>query len=341
MDSTNQKTVSVIVPVYNVKQYLEECIESIIEQTHQNLNIILVDDGSTDGSSGVCDLWAERDSRIHTMHKQNGGLSSARNAGLRAASGEYVLFVDSDDRISTALVERSLERITNDGSDICLFKHILYDDETSTTSDYKESHKFPPDTISDSKEALLNLFHQRIHNYAVLRVVKSELYKRIDFTFPNGMYMEDLATTAWLLSNAKSISYLNEPLYYYRTRSGSIFQTWNEKLANDYVCALKMMEESIRDKKSVWQEAENYVLKMLFYSWMVTGRDNEAIDSKTQARIKNMIEREIRQRLRKEHGYKPTATNQIKWAALKLGALSAADALRQTTHKAMRKLEKP
>ena len=109
-----EKLISVIIPIYKVEQYLDECVESIIKQTYKNLEIILVDDGSPDGCPQMCDEWARKDERIRVVHKKNGGLSSARNAGLDVATGEYVSFVDSDDFIATDALRSLYERFHGD-----------------------------------------------------------------------------------------------------------------------------------------------------------------------------------------------------------------------------------
>ena len=116
--------ISVIVPVYNVAPYLTRCLDSIVMQTWQNLEIILVDDGSRDDSVGICDLYAARDARIRVIHKENGGLSSARNAGLDIAAGEYVGFVDSDDWIEPDMFEYLLQNAENYGADIATCGHV-------------------------------------------------------------------------------------------------------------------------------------------------------------------------------------------------------------------------
>ena len=112
--------VSIIVPVYKVEKYLDKCIESIVGQTYENLEIILVDDGSPDNCPAMCDRWAEKDSRIKVIHKENGGLSSARNAGLDACTGEYIYFLDSDDYIAENCIEMLFNTIISDGSDMCI-----------------------------------------------------------------------------------------------------------------------------------------------------------------------------------------------------------------------------
>lgn len=131
--------VTVIVPVYNVEKYLGKCIESIVGQTHQNLEIILVDDGSKDQSGMMCDCWKEKDKRITVVHKENGGLSSARNAALDICHGDYVLFVDSDDYLDKCAIEIMLDDAVKSDADIveASFYHI-YDDRQYTKSKEKE-----------------------------------------------------------------------------------------------------------------------------------------------------------------------------------------------------------
>ena len=125
-----EKKVSVIIPVYNVKEYVEKCVETVIKQTYSNLEIILVDDGATDGSGEICDKLACKDQRIEVIHKKNGGLSDARNAGLKVVTGEYYLFVDSDDWISVNMVKRLVDCAEKEDADIvcCGFFDVMKDE---------------------------------------------------------------------------------------------------------------------------------------------------------------------------------------------------------------------
>ena len=115
----NEQLISVIVAVYNVEKYLDKCVESIVNQTYHELEIILVDDGSKDNSGKICDEWAEKDSRIHVIHKQNGGLSDARNYGLKASNGEWICFVDGDDYISLNMYEKLYKNRLKQGITVC------------------------------------------------------------------------------------------------------------------------------------------------------------------------------------------------------------------------------
>ena len=120
------KLISIIVPVYNVEKYVAECIESIIKQTYQNLEILLIDDGSTDNSGKICDKYAEKDKRIKIIHKENGGVSSARNLGLDLAQGEYIAFIDSDDFVSNKYIESLYSAIEHKDAEIVLSKYSNY-----------------------------------------------------------------------------------------------------------------------------------------------------------------------------------------------------------------------
>ena len=147
--------ISVIVPVYKVEKYLDRCVESIVNQTYKNLEIILVDDGSPDNCPAMCDAWAKKDSRIKVIHKENGGLSDARNAGMRLASGEYICFVDSDDwmdRNTEMTIDKIISRIGNRQSVIVL-QHDLYVEsvnavETVIKWGLENGYKFMPLTTS-------------------------------------------------------------------------------------------------------------------------------------------------------------------------------------------------
>lgn len=141
--------ISVIVPIYNVEKYLDKCIESIVNQTYKNLEIILVDDGSPDNCPEICDKWAEKDNRIKVVHKENGGAGSARNAGLEASSGEWIGFVDGDDSIDEDFYEALLDK-SNDGYyDVvaCGFKYISKDETRLSDNYYNEEHVFTKDEL--------------------------------------------------------------------------------------------------------------------------------------------------------------------------------------------------
>jgi exopolysaccharide biosynthesis predicted pyruvyltransferase EpsI/GT2 family glycosyltransferase len=214
---TNKGLISVIVPVYNVEKYISKCIDSIINQSYKNLEIILVDDGSKDNSGVICDNYALKDKRIKVIHKKNGGLSSARNCGIDAANGDYFGFVDSDDWIDKDMYYSLLDSLIKNESDIAICGYYEY-----CNNKVRFHSCCVGETIYDNKEAMAKLIQDNTFgNFAVNKLYKKQLFKEI--RYPVGMNMEDLGTTYKLFSEAKRISVIESPMYYYFVkREGSI-----------------------------------------------------------------------------------------------------------------------
>ncbi|WP_307993505.1 glycosyltransferase [uncultured Intestinibacter sp.] len=213
----NQK-ISVIVPIYKVEDYLHRCVDSIINQTYTNLEIILVDDGSPDNCPMICDEYAEKDNRIKVIHKKNGGLSDARNAGLDIATGEYIGFVDSDDYISLSFYERLMNIMIVTESDIVECGVKKFKDSNEICDVKYENLNF---STFSTLEAMQNL----ITNHILSTTVWNKIYKReiIDkLRFKVGKTNEDDFYTYLAFDNASKITKLNEELYYYLQREDSI-----------------------------------------------------------------------------------------------------------------------
>ncbi|MBQ7890388.1 MAG: glycosyltransferase [Erysipelotrichaceae bacterium] len=206
--------ISVIVPVYKVGEYLDECVQSIVSQTYKNLEIILVDDGSPDQCPEMCDKWANKDDRIRLIHKKNGGLSDARNAGLDIATGDYIAFVDSDDWIQHDMYERMLNALIESEADICAcgIKACFPDKESSLNAKA---------VIGASEKVLEMIYSDTIYPVAAWnKLYKKELWK--DFRFPVGKICEDAFTTYLLVHKANKIVQIEDLLYNYRIRENSI-----------------------------------------------------------------------------------------------------------------------
>lgn len=218
--------VSVIVPIYNVEQYLVKCIESLLIQSLKDIEIILVDDGATDNSPNICDEYALKDNRVKVIHKQNGGLSDARNIGIEIAQGEYIAFLDSDDWVESNFYEYLYNLIEKEHADIAQCDYVkVYSDEA--TIDFKETIK---ESVHTGIEALYLLHSEE---YVKTLVVWNKLYKRELFKnirFPKGKVHEDEFTTYKVLHQASKVVNSNLPMVYYRQREGSIMaQEFNEK----------------------------------------------------------------------------------------------------------------
>ena len=215
--------ISVIVPVYKVEEYLDQCVKSIVGQTYHNLEIILVDDGSPDECPRKCDEWTKQDKRIRVIHKKNGGLSDARNAGLRMASGTYVSFIDSDDWISPDFYENLYCSIIKNNAQIAA-SGIIW-----AYKDHLQSDKFIYNKqVFSSEEALSTLIQGRgFYAVAWNKLYRKTLFEGIEF--PVGKLHEDEFVTYRLVGKATKLVLCQKVIYYYRQREGSIMQEWSIK----------------------------------------------------------------------------------------------------------------
>ena len=212
-------TVSIIIPVYQVEKYLDKCIASVVGQTYQNLQIILIDDGSTDRSPAICDGWKSRDPRITVVHQPNGGLSRARNAGLKLATGEFVGFVDSDDWIEPLMIETLLAAMQETDADIAVCNFQV---EPQELRDNQKKMCSLERTLYSSKEALKMLLKGEgfIHSFVWNKLFKRSVIANIDF--PSGKIYEDLLWTPMVIGNANMIICLDSILYHYIQREDSL-----------------------------------------------------------------------------------------------------------------------
>ena len=235
--------VSIIIPVYNVQDYLARCVDSVLTQTYTDLEIILVDDGSIDISGDICDEYALHDARVRVIHKENGGLSDARNAGLDVARGNYVAFIDADDYVHPSFVELLLKTINETGAQIAV----------STWQELKDGDKprkvktrRPRCTILTQEEAISSVFYQKKLNHsACSRIFETQLFNNI--RFPEGMLYEDLAIIYPLLCKVEKVALINTPMYYYMHRQGSIITTMSLRRTH-VLDHIERIEEQVTDE---------------------------------------------------------------------------------------------
>lgn len=211
-------TISIIVPVYNVEKYLRRAIDSILNQTYPHLEILLIDDGSTDHSGLICEEYSQMDKRVTVYHKQNGGLSDARNFGLKKATGQYIGFVDSDDYLHPEMYRIMYNALQDNDCDIAEvdFEMVHDSNKMPIINEISEvlTKKF------DHTEAMINIMLDYCGNYAWNKLYKRELWNKIEF--PYGRLFEDVATTYKIVDAASSMIRIYIPLYYYTVRAGSI-----------------------------------------------------------------------------------------------------------------------
>lgn len=239
--------ISVIVPVYRVEQYLEKCVSSIVGQTYKNLEIILVDDGSPDHCPQLCDDWAKRDTRIQVVHKKNGGLSDARNAGLHASTGDLILFVDSDDWIEPEMAEKLEEAIRVYHADMALCQFVKsFPDGSERRMFSKESEV----TVYGQKEMMeLLLGDLEISNHVWRRLYRRNILQ--EDPFPKGKNYEDIYVMAEIIGRCNTFVSLNTAYYHYRQNENGILKNKSYKNIADYLDALA---KSYQDIQSAYPE---------------------------------------------------------------------------------------
>lgn len=211
--------ITVVLPIYNVAKWLDTCIQSIVKQTYRNLQIILVDDGSTDESPTICERWAAKDNRINVVHQQNAGLSAARNTGLRLRKGEYVCFVDSDDYVEHDYVQRMLDTALAEQADMVVC-NVRKEDENGDTPAEEADPGFETKTLTSRQYMIYAMQSSWKHIVAWNKLYRSEIWD--DLTYPVGKIHEDEFVFAQLVVRCRRVACINDVLYHYVQHDGSI-----------------------------------------------------------------------------------------------------------------------
>lgn len=286
--------ISIIVPVYKVEQYLPRCIASLVGQTYKNIEIILVDDGSPDKCGEICDEYAKKDKRIKVIHKANGGLSSARNAGLDIAIGKYICFVDSDDYLMENYIERLHKSITENNADIaqCEFIETSDDEVVLTKENFVE-------TVFNGEE-MIGKIYDYYGIYVSTIVVWTKIYKKELFEnirFPIGRIHEDEATTYKLFYKAKKVAVTNEKLYCYFKADGSITRSGFSVKKIDYLRAVEERAEFFKEKGLIEfyiRDIKNYMVTSVKYSMKISDKKiKKELMEKSHEYYKKIMELDI------------------------------------------------
>lgn len=263
--------ISIIIPVYNVEKYLNKCIESVVKQTFKNLEIILIDDGSTDSSGNICDEWKMKDERIIVIHKENGGVSSARNAGLDIAQGEYVGFVDSDDYIDNQMYEVLLKQTQKFNTELSFCNFFDVDEKGK-----KESSNMEYKCILTKKEVMSGMFQNNNENFALWnKLVKREKLKNIKFDENIKIY-EDALFCFQMIENVNSISFCKNNLYFYTDREGSTLMEENIKSKVTTLIAMEKINKILEknDIQERFQQQCDYIGRVYLYEEISKNQNN-------------------------------------------------------------------
>lgn len=275
--------ISIIIPVYNVEKYLRECLDSVINQTYKKLQIIIVDDGSTDNSGKICDEYAERDDRITVIHQKNQGAGAAKNAGLKLIIGNYFALIDSDDYIELNMYEKMIEYILNYNVDVvqCKYKKIYVDSVSSG------NFSISKDTARklSSEKYLLEILNDWRYSIFWNKLFKSNLLES-NIQFPVGRKIDDEFFTYKLISRADYVLNVNDAFYNYRMRSSSVMNSNNnDRLINDRLdCFIERYNFIVQNRPSLKKAYYAHLSELLlFYR-------NQVVDENITNKINSLIE---------------------------------------------------
>ena len=272
--------ISVIIPIYKVEAYLKECVDSVLGQSYRDIEVLLVDDGSPDRCPEICDEYAQIDSRVRVIHQKNQGLSDARNAGLEQMTGDYFVFLDSDDWWADNKVLKDLADLINGHkADIVLFDRITYTSDGKIHYPNTEALKRINDlTFAD---AIMELSKQgKFDISAATKIVKSSIVKSNNIRFVRGLLSEDIDWTFNLFQYLNSLAGLERPVYCYRKRVGSITDSVGEKNIKDHLCIVENWAPKVLQNPDYSEELKCALLGELCYQYFILRGNILRIDKK-------------------------------------------------------------
>lgn len=226
MKLNSKDLISIIIPVYNVETYVNRCLTSVQNQTYDNIEVIIVDDGSTDDSGVICDAMSVKDSRLKVLHKPNGGLSSARNVGIETACGKYIAFVDSDDFLHEEYISHMYRIAVESGAEI-----VICDYEKGGKSEFTANDSYKSYDVYTSSQMLENWHADlcELETTACNKLILRELLVKTEFCYPEGVFYEDVRTTHLLVESAGKVAVTKRKLYYYYQRKNSTTKSLRSK----------------------------------------------------------------------------------------------------------------
>ena len=242
---------SIVIPIFKVEKYLKECVESVLNQTFKDIEVILVDDGSPDSCPDICDEYDNKDSRIIVIHKQNGGLSSARNAGLKVVSGEYTVFLDSDDfYIHDDFIEKAYAKLMDKKVDILCFRRTKFFDDTKSFSEKTALYSEEIENTLQYGNLIYKLSKEDLlEAAATMKFIKTKALKNNDLYFKEGIFSEDVEWAFRLYPVLKSGTVFNYPDYAYRLREKSITHSIGIKNVEDVFYSIETYADKIKDSR--------------------------------------------------------------------------------------------
>lgn len=281
--------VTVIIPVYNVEEYLRQCLDSVLAQTYKNLEVILVDDGSTDSSIKICQEYCDRDERFKLYKKENGGASSARNLGLEKASGDYLFFLDSDDWIDVDAINKMVHIALHEDVDFVFSEAIAFDDKTGKT--YLEKYSYHKQYLSGSPQLMMN---EMMANREFHLVVWSILFSRAFFEnnhlrFVEGIMSEDVILIYQIYMLSNNAAHLHEPIYHRRYRINSV--TTAKKTEYNFISAATVYYTLVEFNKNISKsrQNQNHIIRCAFNALNIYRELNPKEKASNKMNYENLV----------------------------------------------------
>lgn len=290
--------ITVIVPCYKVEPYLPTCIDSILRQTYRHLEVLLVDDGSPDNSGRICDDYAKKDTRITVIHKENGGLSDARNVAIDQAKGEWITFIDSDDFVADDYVETLYGLAIDFGCDCSVCRFRTFKEGSKPVN----RHVSPIKEMFTPMKAVEQMFYQeKFDNNAHAKLYHRRLFES-GIRYPKGLVFEDLATTYKLLLQSHGVAYTDAELYYYLLRADSIEGSYSAKKVDDGLTVLKSIDENKSLLKGIEKAYQcrkfSFILHLLMAAPETDGHYDEMKDYVMKTRKSVLLDAHARKKAR-------------------------------------------
>lgn len=289
MRSVEEKLVSIIVPVYNSEKYLDECILSLINQTYKNLQVILVDDGSSDNSLHICEEWVQKDNRINVYSKSNGGAASARNYGISKADGDYFSFIYSDDVVSEYFIEKLYMAIVESNADISICALDYVNEDNSKI--IKKSIHFSTGTTHNKIQSIIGFENVGVGTYwdiVANKLFKKELFDKISFR--EGMVCEDIDIMLKLYCASEKIVHVEDELYHYRMQAGSVTHNKQNEIIKAQIINMQDRENIYNSLqiKELYIKQQIHYYSMLHYYDLYTMSEGKRIQKKIRKAYKLM-----------------------------------------------------
>lgn len=309
--------ISVIIPVYNVEKYLKQCVDSVLAQTYQNIEIILVDDGSTDSSGQICDEYSNQHKSIKSLHEQNGGASSARNYGLKHAKGDYVYFLDSDDYLINNAIERMVVCAVNNQADLVFIEAKSIDESgKEIKSNYHYHTQYIPQSPYEAMQMMMDF--KEFHVGSPFFFIKRKLFIENNLTFTEGIMYEDMIMSYQLFSLAQRCAHVHEPIYIRRYRPNSVMTS--AKTEKNYVSAATVYREVSTFMKTLPDDKQSpkHVIRCAYNVLNIYRQMPTDVQKKYKEDYKNIIQDIVNKDAFGDKALKLDCKSHFLWGAYKL-----------------------